>query len=153
MINGSKHWTAHDDEAMHHWMGQYVEYLNTEHVMPERRSINNHGSYYDLQYVSVLRYAFDMVISRSAGQALFLHKDVPLQDAMVCHTFFAIAGTLVEQTRPGTTSTPMERNVSGFRWRFRSVSSQCCVCLQGPLLVGMLGHTDLLVSELVPRAL
>lgn len=56
MMHGSKHWSESDDESMQVWMGQYVEYLDSEHVQPERKSINNHGTYYDLQYVSVLRY-------------------------------------------------------------------------------------------------
>lgn len=56
MLKGSKHWTKEDTEGMQHWMVQYAEYLDTDHVMNERRSINNHGTYFDLQYVSILRY-------------------------------------------------------------------------------------------------
>jgi hypothetical protein len=56
MLKGSKHWTAVDDASMQQWMGEYAHHLTSEHVMPERKSINNHGTYYDLQYVSILRY-------------------------------------------------------------------------------------------------
>jgi hypothetical protein len=56
MISDSDHWTSEDDEAMQRWMTQYINYLQTVHVKPEKCSINNHGSYYDLQYLSILRY-------------------------------------------------------------------------------------------------
>jgi Alginate lyase len=56
MLQGSKHWTSEDDKDMERWMAQYLKYLTSEHVLPERRSINNHGTYYDLQLVSILRY-------------------------------------------------------------------------------------------------
>jgi Alginate lyase len=56
MLHGSPHWTSTDVSKMHAWMVEYVAYLTSEHVAPERSSINNHGTYFDLQYVSVLRF-------------------------------------------------------------------------------------------------
>jgi hypothetical protein len=56
MLKGSPAWTADDAEGMELWMGQYIEYLQTERLKPEVCSVNNHGTYYDLQYISILRF-------------------------------------------------------------------------------------------------
>ena len=137
MMNGTKHWTADDNYAMHNWMGQYAEYLTTEHVMPERRSINNHGSYYDLQYVSVLRYASRLHEYGSAGalrndsihipQKTDLYHGVPMHAPLPRYT-----GILGALTKLGTISTPTER--SAFACRCCSSSA---ACWQWPFCCGL----------------
>lgn len=55
LIAGSSVWAPADSAAMHAWMEQHLEHLRDDHVRPERCSNNNHGSFFDIQYITVLR--------------------------------------------------------------------------------------------------
>lgn len=57
MLKGSKHWKKRDDRDMHVWMTEYVKHLQSDHVRAERVSNNNHGTYFDVQYLTILRFA------------------------------------------------------------------------------------------------
>jgi hypothetical protein len=55
LLSGSRAWTAEDNEALLTWTDAYVKHLQDEHVKPERCQSNNHGTYFDVQYLSVLK--------------------------------------------------------------------------------------------------
>lgn len=55
LLTGSQEWSQGDREALQAWMGKYVEHLQSDHIKFERCSNNNHGTYFDVQYLTVLR--------------------------------------------------------------------------------------------------
>ena len=56
MLRGSAAWTAQHEHAMRVWLTKYKRYLESAHVVPERCSPCNHGLYYDVQMVSIMRF-------------------------------------------------------------------------------------------------
>jgi hypothetical protein len=54
LLAGSKSWTATDQQAMTAWVGQYFDWLTTNKLaLEESRASNNHGTFYDVQYVAL----------------------------------------------------------------------------------------------------
>jgi Alginate lyase len=50
LLEGSKNWSAADDQSLHQWFTSFLEWMRTsQHGQDESRSKNNHGSYYDEQ--------------------------------------------------------------------------------------------------------
>jgi hypothetical protein len=56
MISHSKAWTPHDNRRMNKWARHYLNFLVSDHTLKERSAPNNHGAFYDVQFVSVLMY-------------------------------------------------------------------------------------------------
>ena len=54
LIDGSSAWGAGDRDALQKWVSEYAKHLQSSHVKYERRS-HNHGTYFDVQYLTVLR--------------------------------------------------------------------------------------------------
>ncbi len=54
LLAGSSSWTVTDQQAMTTWGGQYFEWLTTNKLaLQESRAPNNHGTFYDVQYVAL----------------------------------------------------------------------------------------------------
>jgi hypothetical protein len=51
-------WTEEDDKALQFWLTRYLnEWLMTQRLArTERASENNHGTYYDVQIISILKF-------------------------------------------------------------------------------------------------
>jgi Alginate lyase len=50
LLEGSKHWTAEDNEALQKWFNNFLTWLQTsQHGKDESDAKNNHGSFYDVQ--------------------------------------------------------------------------------------------------------
>lgn len=50
LLEGSKHWTAEDNEALQQWFNSFLTWLQTsQHGKDESDAKNNHGSFYDVQ--------------------------------------------------------------------------------------------------------
>ena len=56
LIRDSGAWTAADEAAWRAWLEEYKAYLESGPVEPERCSMCNHGLYYDMQMLAVMRY-------------------------------------------------------------------------------------------------
>jgi hypothetical protein len=56
LLASSDAWTADDAAAMDAWAASYLEFLVSDYTLPERKNISSHGTYYDVQLVSVLLY-------------------------------------------------------------------------------------------------
>ena len=55
LLAGSKAWTPNDDDALHAWLGEFLDWLLTsKNGRDEAAARNNHGTFYDMQ---VLRLA------------------------------------------------------------------------------------------------
>lgn len=55
LISGSEAWTAQDDKTMKAWLGDYKTWLQTHPFgIAERDWHNNHGTYYDVQILSIM---------------------------------------------------------------------------------------------------
>lgn len=76
MITTSGAWTVEDEERMHRWAAEYLNYILSDHTAPERAAVNNHGIYYDLQLLSLLqylrRYAHSVMASEPVAGAAFV---------------------------------------------------------------------------------
>lgn len=54
LLNGSKSWTANDQQRMLSWAGDYFHWLTTSKIgLGEDAASNNHGTFYDVQAVSL----------------------------------------------------------------------------------------------------
>lgn len=55
LISESTHWTKDDDLSFKEWLSQYVNWLESDKfALDERNAHNNHGTWYDAQYVTYL---------------------------------------------------------------------------------------------------
>lgn len=54
MITTSAAWREEDATAMAAWASQFVLHLQSGHCTDEQASLNNHGTYFDVQYLSIL---------------------------------------------------------------------------------------------------
>eukprot|EP00892_Ulva_mutabilis_P005427 jgi/Ulvmu1/3256/UM151_0004.1 len=54
LLSGSAAWTEADHAALHTWFTQYMHHLQSEHCRNESMQENNHGTYFDVQYLSIL---------------------------------------------------------------------------------------------------
>lgn len=54
LLESSDAWTAKDRHAMRDWCGEYLKWLRTSsHGLGEEKKLNNHGTWYDAQVVSL----------------------------------------------------------------------------------------------------
>jgi hypothetical protein len=54
LLGGSKSWTIADQKGMEDWFGKFLEWLlNSKNGKEEAAAKNNHGTYYDVQVVSL----------------------------------------------------------------------------------------------------
>ena len=57
LLRGSASWAAADEEAMRDWLLRYKEdFLQSDHVRGELCSLCNHGLYYDMQMITIMRF-------------------------------------------------------------------------------------------------
>ena len=55
LVRGSPAWTPADAAAWRAWLEEYKAYLELPRNIGERCSMSNHGIYYDLQLLAVMR--------------------------------------------------------------------------------------------------
>ncbi|HSY20431.1 MAG TPA: alginate lyase family protein [Candidatus Acidoferrales bacterium] len=54
LLAGSKNWTTNDQQGMTAWVTDYLQWLTTSEIgRGEDAALNNHGTYYDVQAVSL----------------------------------------------------------------------------------------------------
>jgi len=54
LLAGSTNWTANDQQKMVAWAGDYLQWLTTSKIgLNENAALNNHGTYYDAEAVSL----------------------------------------------------------------------------------------------------
>ena len=57
LLESSPAWTAKDQNAMRQWCTEYLKWLRTsKHGLGEEKKLNNHGTWYDAQVVSLALY-------------------------------------------------------------------------------------------------
>ncbi len=57
LLKSSHAWTAKDQNAMRDWCAEYLKWLRTsKHGLGEEKKLNNHGTWYDAQVVSLALY-------------------------------------------------------------------------------------------------
>ncbi|HEX4793339.1 MAG TPA: alginate lyase family protein [Humisphaera sp.] len=57
MLEGSKSWTKQDQQAMKEWLSKFAHWMTTsKEAADERNAANNHGSWFDVEEVSLLLY-------------------------------------------------------------------------------------------------
>jgi hypothetical protein len=57
LLESSPAWTAKDRNAMRQWCAEYLKWLRTsKHGLGEEKKLNNHGTWYDAQVVSLALY-------------------------------------------------------------------------------------------------
>ncbi|MGB2806522.1 MAG: alginate lyase family protein, partial [Sedimentisphaerales bacterium] len=58
LLESSPAWTAEDRNAMRQWCAEYLKWLRTSKLgLGEEKKLNNHGTWYDAQVVSLALYA------------------------------------------------------------------------------------------------
>lgn len=57
LLEGSKHWSAADQQGMKKWFGEYFEWLRTsKNGRQEVKAGNNHGNWFEAQYLAIAIY-------------------------------------------------------------------------------------------------
>eukprot|EP00892_Ulva_mutabilis_P012789 jgi/Ulvmu1/9883/UM057_0039.1 len=56
LLAGSAAWTEAAHAALHTWFTQYMHHLQSEHCRNESLQENNHGTFFDVQYLSILSF-------------------------------------------------------------------------------------------------
>lgn len=70
LLHGSLAWTPERNNALKKWFGQYLQWLDeSEHGKKERARPNNHGTWYDVQYVSIALYLENKELARQILEA------------------------------------------------------------------------------------
>ena len=65
MLESSPAWTAKDSREMREWCAEYLKWLRTsKHGLGEEKKLNNHGTWYDAQVVSLALYTGQNDIAR-----------------------------------------------------------------------------------------
>jgi hypothetical protein len=69
LLESSSAWTAKDQNAMRVWCAEYLKWLRTsKHGLGEEKKLNNHGTWYDAQVVSLALYTGQKDIARQIIQ-------------------------------------------------------------------------------------
>jgi hypothetical protein len=70
LLSGSKSWTANDQKRMLAWAGDYLRWLTTSKIgLGESAATNNHGTFYDVQAVSLALFLGQTNFARETLQA------------------------------------------------------------------------------------
>ena len=70
LLAGSKSWTTNDQQRMTAWAADYLNWLTTSKIgLGEDAATNNHGTYYDVQAVSLALFLGKMDFAREKLQA------------------------------------------------------------------------------------
>jgi len=65
LLESSSAWTAKDQKAMRNWSAEYLKWLRTsKHGRGEEKKLNNHGTWYDAQVVSLALYTGQNELAR-----------------------------------------------------------------------------------------
>jgi hypothetical protein len=65
LLESSPAWTEKDQNAMRQWCAEYLKWLRTsKHGLGEERKLNNHGTWYDAQVVSLALYTGQKDLAR-----------------------------------------------------------------------------------------
>jgi hypothetical protein len=60
LLAGSKSWTAEDQKKIQEWFAAFLKWLQeSEHGRKEAKSVNNHGTYYDVQIATFALFTGD----------------------------------------------------------------------------------------------
>lgn len=66
LLRGSPFWSAEDHSALQAWFSEYLKWLQTSsHGADERRSANNHGTFYDAQIAAFALFTGDVETART----------------------------------------------------------------------------------------
>ena len=66
LLESSPAWTAKDQNAMRQWCAEYLKWLRTsKHGLGEEKKLNNHGTWYDAQVVSLALYTGQNDLART----------------------------------------------------------------------------------------
>ncbi len=69
MLESSPAWTAKDQSEMREWCTEYLKWLRTsKHGLGEEKKLNNHGTWYDAQVVSLALYTGQKNLARQILQ-------------------------------------------------------------------------------------
>jgi len=70
LLRGSKSWTAADQKGMEDWCGKFLDWMmHSQNGKDEAAAKNNHGTFYDVQVVSLALFNDQIEIARSVLQA------------------------------------------------------------------------------------
>jgi hypothetical protein len=56
LIAPSGLWTTEDHHDLQAWFSEYIKHLQSPHCRQEAQMLNNHGTCFDLQYLSILQF-------------------------------------------------------------------------------------------------
>lgn len=56
LLQGSAAWTQEDQAALVKWFSEYIQHLQSEHCRNESLQENNHGTFFDVQYLAILSF-------------------------------------------------------------------------------------------------
>ncbi|NOV04368.1 alginate lyase family protein [Paenibacillus planticolens] len=74
LISNSPSWTAGDTQSFKNWLFRYTNWLATNQLaQDEKNSLNNHGAWYDIQYVDYLLY----LGKKAEAQAYLQNTTIP----------------------------------------------------------------------------
>ncbi len=70
LLDGSKSWTASDQKGMEEWCAKFLDWMmHSQNGKDEAAAKNNHGTFYDVQLVSLALFTGKTEIARSVLQA------------------------------------------------------------------------------------
>ena len=70
LLDGSKSWTASDQKGMEEWCAKFLDWMmHSQNGKDEAAAKNNHGTFYDVQVVSLALFTGKTEIARSVLQA------------------------------------------------------------------------------------
>lgn len=71
LLRGAKSWTAPDQKGMEEWCARFLDWMtHSQNGKDEAAAKNNHGSYYDVQVVSLALFTGKTEIARSVLQTV-----------------------------------------------------------------------------------
>ena len=56
LLAGSESWTRDDQAALFLWFSKYIHHLQSDHCRSESLQENNHGTFFDVQYLSIVSF-------------------------------------------------------------------------------------------------
>ncbi|MBC7948074.1 MAG: alginate lyase family protein [Chitinophagaceae bacterium] len=66
LLQGSKYWTAIDQQSMQHWFSEFLTWMQTSEIgKDEMNAPNNHGAWYDAQRLALALYIGNNELAKS----------------------------------------------------------------------------------------